>query len=47
MVTYIQCKNCGKTIEKKWKREVCIPCANKRDREVARAYRERKAKEQG
>lgn len=40
MVTYIQCENCGKTIEKKWKRVVCIRCANLRDREHSKRFRE-------
>lgn len=40
MITYIQCENCGKTIEKKGKRRVCVKCANLRDREHAKQFRE-------
>lgn len=36
----IKCKVCGKEIEKKWIREVCIKCANKRDHENSKKYRE-------
>lgn len=40
MVTYIECANCGKTIEKKGKRVVCVKCANLRDREKQKKFRE-------
>lgn len=36
----IKCLRCGKEIEKKWTRVLCIRCSNQRDKEVARAYRE-------
>ena len=39
-MTKIKCKMCGKEIEKKWIREVCIKCANKRDHENSKKYRE-------
>lgn len=42
MVTMIKCEDCGKEIEKKWRRVVCVKCANKRNKEVAKAYREMK-----
>lgn len=40
MVTYIQCENCGKTIEKKVNRVLCIRCANIRNREHSKQFRE-------
>lgn len=36
----IKCEMCGKEIEKKWRRTVCIKCANIRNKEVAKKYRE-------
>lgn len=39
-MTKIKCKMCWKEIEKKWVREVCIKCANKRDHENSKKYRE-------
>jgi len=41
-MTKIKCKNCWKEIEKKWNRELCIKCTNKRQKENARRYRESK-----
>ena len=37
---YIKCKDCWKEIERKGKRERCVKCANIRNREVAKKYRE-------
>lgn len=39
-MTKIKCKMCWKEIEKKGRREVCIKCANKRDHENSKKYRE-------
>ena len=36
----IECKRCQKIIEKKGNREYCIACSNKRDKEIAKIYRE-------
>ena len=36
----IECKRCWKLIEKKGTREYCIACSNKRDKEIAKIYRE-------
>ena len=37
---YINCKECWKVIEKKCNRVLCIKCANIRNKEVAKKYRE-------
>lgn len=39
-VEYIHCENCGKTIQKRNNRVLCIACSNKRDKEIARIYRD-------
>lgn len=39
-VEYIHCANCGKTIQKRGGRTLCIACSNKRDKEIAKIYRE-------
>ena len=36
----INCQKCWKQIEQKGNRVLCIRCSNKRDREIARKYRE-------
>lgn len=36
----ISCQKCWKTIEKKGSRVLCIACSNKRDKEIAKIYRE-------
>lgn len=36
----IKCLRCWKEIEKKGRREICIKCANKRDHENSKKYRE-------
>ena len=38
-VEYINCWNCGKLIEKKGNRTLCIACTNKRSKEMAAARR--------
>lgn len=38
----IKCKNCGKEIEKKGTREICIKCSNIRDKELAAKRRQTK-----
>lgn len=40
MVTYINCESCGKRIELKFWRTLCIPCRNKRDKELRRIKRD-------
>ena len=36
----IKCERCGKEIEKKQNRTLCIKCVNLRNKEVAKKYRE-------
>ena len=38
--TYIKCERCGKIIEKKQNRTLCIKCVNIRNKEVQAKYRE-------
>jgi Zn finger protein HypA/HybF involved in hydrogenase expression len=39
-VEYIHCESCGKTIQKRNNRVLCIACSNKRDKEISKVYRE-------
>lgn len=39
-VEYINCWNCGKLIEKKGNRTLCIACTNARSKEIAKIYRD-------
>lgn len=39
-MTIIQCERCWRSIEKKNNRVLCIPCANLRNKEVSKKYRE-------
>jgi hypothetical protein len=39
-VEYINCWNCGKLIEKKGNRTLCIACTNKRSKKIAKIYRD-------
>lgn len=36
----IKCENCGKLIEKKLNRTLCIKCVNIRNKEISKKYRE-------
>ena len=36
----IKCRVCGKEIEKKGKRLLCVHCTNVRNREIAKKYRD-------
>lgn len=40
MAEYIYCSNCNKLIQQRWRRTLCIACSNKRDKEIAKIYRE-------
>lgn len=39
-IEYIHCSWCWKVIKKNWQRVLCIACSNKRDKEIARIYRD-------
>jgi hypothetical protein len=36
----IKCESCWKEIQQRWRRTLCIACSNKRDKEIAKIYRE-------
>ena len=36
----IKCENCGKEIQQRGRRTLCIACSNRRDKEIAKKYRE-------